>query len=152
MIEIVQHDQRNILKILYFSHHTSFSTYDVIRAVILLFWLILPINRCLKHLNYFLSLVVQNGRTNHLQKYFFHIKSWFECITSWMTSFTRFSLILPLNYRSKHLSVVFTKSWFQLQSFNLIGELFWKNYLIHTMPMFWYTTRRLFTVLANFTT
>ena len=53
MIEVVQHDQRNILKILYFLYHASFIAYDVTCDVILLFWLILLINHCFMHLNLF---------------------------------------------------------------------------------------------------
>ena len=51
MIEVVQHNQRNILKISYYSYYALSSTYDVIRDVILSFWLILQIKRCLKHLD-----------------------------------------------------------------------------------------------------
>ena len=42
MIEVIKHD---ILKILHSSYHVSL-IYDVIRDVILLFWLILATNRC----------------------------------------------------------------------------------------------------------
>ena len=51
MIEVVQSDHRNILKISYFLYYALFSTYDAIRDVILLCWLILPIKRCFKHLD-----------------------------------------------------------------------------------------------------
>ena len=51
VIVVVQNDQTNILKILYILYYVSFSTYDVICDAILLFWLILPVNSCFKHLD-----------------------------------------------------------------------------------------------------
>ena len=43
-IEVVQHNQKNILKKLYFSHYVSFQRYDVINDIILLFWLIIAVS------------------------------------------------------------------------------------------------------------
>ena len=50
-LKFFQYDQGIILKLLSFWYHAHFSTYDVICDFVLLFLLILPLNRCSKHLN-----------------------------------------------------------------------------------------------------
>ena len=45
---------------------------------------------------------------------------------SWITSFTHFSLILALNYHSKHLKAVITKKWLESKLYNMTTELLWK--------------------------
>ena len=138
-IEVVQHDQRNILKMLCFSYHALFLTYDVICELILLFRLILSLNCCFKDLN----LVWFFGKFGRCQscskwsdkpftKICFHSIFYFQCITSWMTLFARFSLIVPLNYCVGHLNIVFTKRLLQLKLVNMIRDSFSKNHFTHT--------------------
>ena len=81
MIEVIKHDQpkkhsENITSLVY---HTSFSTYEVIRDVILLLWLILPLTQGRQH-------DFQSGGAKTqpiLRCYNFS----FETVDTWKTSF-----------------------------------------------------------------
>ena len=99
----------------------------------------LPTNRCVKHLDLvlrkkwsLLKLFKTVGQTIH-EKKCFHTTLYFLFITSWITSFTSFSPIVPLSYRCKHLNIILLRGDYS-RSFS--SSLFSKHYSTHTVPLF----------------